>query len=74
MWNPADISFRMMFIIGTYLYMLADVDRLDELSDYASRDGSAELVTRMVDFMVGGLTRPDVQPHARKSRPRPPQE
>ena len=54
--DPEDISFRMMFLIGTYLYMLADVDRMDELSDHRfdARDLD-KLVTRMVDFLVGGL-------------------
>jgi AcrR family transcriptional regulator len=57
--DPADISFRMMFLIGTYLYMLADVDRLDELSDNRfDAKNLDELVTRMVDFMVGGLDAP----------------
>lgn len=54
--DAADISFRMMFVIGTYLYMLADVDRLDELSDQRFNASNLdELVTRMVDFLVGGL-------------------
>ena len=54
--DPADISFRMMFLIGTYLYMLADVDRLDELSDHRfNANDLDELVTRMVDFLAGGL-------------------
>jgi hypothetical protein len=46
----------MMFLIGTYLYMLADVDRLDELSDHRfNANDLDELVTRMVDFLAGGL-------------------
>lgn len=55
--DPADVSFRMMFLIGTYLYMLSGVDRLADLSDsrYTSRDQD-ELVTRMVDFLEGGFT------------------
>jgi AcrR family transcriptional regulator len=62
--DPADVSFRMMFLIGTYLYMLADVDRLDELSDHRfDATDLDELVTRMVDFLVGGL-------RARSSRSR----
>lgn len=57
--DPADVCFRMMFLIGTYLYMLADVDRLDELSDHRfDAKNLDELVTRMVDFLVGGLHAP----------------
>lgn len=58
--DPADVSFRMMFVIGTYLYMLAGVDRLDDLSDHRfTATDLDELVTRMVAFLVGGLKAPN---------------
>jgi AcrR family transcriptional regulator len=58
--DPADISFRMMFVIGTYLYMLAGVDRINDLSDQRfTADDVDELVTRMVAFLVGGIKAPN---------------
>jgi AcrR family transcriptional regulator len=57
--EPADIAWRMMFLIGTYLYMLAGVDRLDDLSDGRYRvDDMDELVARLTGFLVGGLAAP----------------
>lgn len=54
--DPADIYWRMMFIIGSFLYMMSGVDRLDDLSGgrYASDDIN-ELVERLTTFVVGGM-------------------
>jgi AcrR family transcriptional regulator len=57
--DPADISWRMVFLIGTYLYMLAEVDRLEDLSDGRYRSGNVdELVERLTNFLVSGLMAP----------------
>lgn len=62
--SAADVCFRMMFLIGTYLYMLADVDRLDDLSDHRfNAKDLDELVARMVAFLVGGLEAPSTVAH-----------
>lgn len=67
--DPADISFRMMFLIGTYLYMLSGVDRLADLSDdrFTSRDLDA-LVTRMVDFLESGFMAPSSFARVKRKR------
>lgn len=55
--DPADIYWRMMFIIGAFLYMMSGVDRLDDLSGgrYTSDDIN-ELVERLTSFVVAGMS------------------
>lgn len=55
----ADVNFRMMFMIGTYLYMLGDVARLDEISDGAFNTTDIdEVMERMVTFLTYGISAP----------------
>lgn len=57
--DPADIAWRMVFLVGAYLYMLAGVDRLDDLSDGRFRSGNDdELVERLTNFLTHGLMAP----------------
>lgn len=57
--SAADINFRMMFMIGTYLYMISDVSRLDELSDGSFNTAHQdEVLERMVQFLKGGICAP----------------
>ena len=57
--DPADVSWRMVFLVGTYLYMLAGVDRLDDLSDGRFQSGNEEeLVARMANFLTHGFGAP----------------
>ncbi|MFD0849730.1 TetR/AcrR family transcriptional regulator [Sphingosinicella xenopeptidilytica] len=54
-----DVHYRMMFIVGTYLYMLADVSRLDDLSDgQYNTDDNDEVLERMIQFLTAGLMAP----------------
>lgn len=54
--DPADINWRMVFLVGTYMYMLADVDRLEDLSDGRFRTGNPdELIARMTNFLATGF-------------------
>lgn len=57
--DPADIHWRMMFVIGAFLYMMSGVDRLDDLSSgrYFSDDIN-EVVERLTNFVVGGMLSP----------------
>jgi len=57
--DAADIHWRMMFVIGAFLYMMAGVDRLEDLSGgrYAS-DNIDELVERLTTFVVAGMAAP----------------
>lgn len=57
--DPADINWRMVFLVGTYLYMMADVDRLEDLSDgrFKSADPD-ELTARMTNFLATGFEAP----------------
>lgn len=60
---PADVSWRMVFLIGTYLYMLAEVDRLEDLSDGRYRSGNVdELVERLTNFLASGMMAPSTVP------------
>lgn len=57
--DPADVSWRMVFLVGTYLYMLAEVDRLEDLSDGRYRSGNVdELVERLTNFLTSGMLAP----------------
>ena len=60
--DSADIYWRMMFVIGAFLYMMSGVDRLDDLSGgrYASDDIN-ELVERLTSFVVGGMMSPSTR-------------
>ncbi|WP_161993790.1 TetR/AcrR family transcriptional regulator [Muricoccus nepalensis] len=57
--DPADAHWRMMFAVGTYLYMLSGVDRLDDISDgrFTTED-TGEVLRRLTDFLVAGITAP----------------
>jgi AcrR family transcriptional regulator len=54
--DTADAHWRMMFAVGTYLYMLSGFDRLADVSEgrYNTKD-TQEVVRRLTDFLVGGL-------------------
>lgn len=71
--DPADIHWRMTFMIGTYLYILADVSRLEELSEgqYNLNDID-ETIDRLASFLVAGMTAPSTygpRPKETKSLP-----
>ena len=57
--DAADAHWRMIFAVGTYLYMLSGFDRLAEVSEgrYTTED-VGEVVRRLTDFLVGGITAP----------------
>jgi AcrR family transcriptional regulator len=63
---PADIYWRMMFVIGAFLYMMSGVDRLDDLSGgrYIANDVN-EMVERLTSFVVGGMSVPSTPTDAR---------
>jgi len=67
----ADVHHRMMFLVGTYLYMLADVSRLDDLSDgrFNTAD-SEEVLERMIGFLTAGISAPPT-PLAREETNKP---
>ncbi|MFT9258751.1 MAG: TetR family transcriptional regulator [Acetobacter sp.] len=57
--DPADIHWRMTFMIGAYLYVLADVARLDEVSTQRYRgDDIDETIDRLASYFVGGMLAP----------------
>lgn len=60
--DAADIYWRMMFVIGAFLYMMSGVDRLDDLSNgrYVASDMN-ELVQRLTSFVVGGMQSPSTR-------------
>ena len=50
------VSLRMAFMIGTYLFMLNDLGRIDDLSDNrVSEVGKAEMMDNLVLFLSAGL-------------------
>lgn len=54
--DAADINWRVTFMIGTFLYMLSGVDRLDDLSAGRFRSGDEEeMLERMVQFLAAGM-------------------
>ena len=57
--SPADIHWRLMFVIGAFLYMMSGVDRLEDLSNGRFRsDDINEVVERLTNFVVGGMQNP----------------
>ncbi|MFJ1472496.1 TetR/AcrR family transcriptional regulator [Massilia orientalis] len=57
--DPADINWRMVFLVGTYLYMMAGVDRLEDLSDGRFKSADLdELTARMTNFLASGFEAP----------------
>jgi AcrR family transcriptional regulator len=74
--DPADVAWRMVFLVGTYLYMLAEVDRLEDLSDGRYRSGNVdELVERLTNFLTSGMMAPSTlrsweQPARKPATPR----
>ncbi|HBT31786.1 MAG TPA: TetR/AcrR family transcriptional regulator [Pusillimonas sp.] len=57
--SPADIHWRMMFLIGICLYTLSGLGRLEELSEGRYTDGSIdEMVARLNTFLVHGMQAP----------------
>jgi AcrR family transcriptional regulator len=57
--SDADIHWRMMFAVGTYLYMLSGFDRLADMSDGRfTTDDPDEVVRRLTDFLVAGIAAP----------------
>ena len=60
--DPQEVSWRMVFAIGAYLYMLSDVDRLNDFSEVTlPRDDSEALLQHLVRFIEGGMTVPDLR-------------
>ncbi|SHI59925.1 transcriptional regulator, TetR family [Roseomonas rosea] len=63
--DAADAHWRMMFAVGTYLYMLSGFDRLAEVSEGRfTTDDTEEVVRRLTDFLVAGFTAPSSQASA----------
>ncbi|MFC3678024.1 TetR/AcrR family transcriptional regulator [Ferrovibrio xuzhouensis] len=58
--DPADVYWRMAFMIGSLLYMLSGLYRLEDLSEgqYKGAVASDEIIDRMTTFMVSGLEAP----------------
>lgn len=57
--DPADVSSRFIFVIGASLYMIAEVDRLNDLS--SGRFDSThpeEVIERLTGFCVAGMLAP----------------
>ncbi|CAM4219690.1 TetR/AcrR family transcriptional regulator [Kerstersia similis] len=58
--DAEDLNWRFVFLIGAYLYMLSDVDRLADLSDgrFQHKGDNSELLTRLTNFLSSGMMAP----------------
>lgn len=57
--DPADVSWRLAFTVGAYLFMLSGVDRLGDLSDGRFRVRKHdEVIDRLVVFLEAGMSAP----------------
>lgn len=55
--EPAVVNSRFIFCIGAVLYMIADVDRLSDLSGGRFDSKNVDMIVeRLVDFCVGGMS------------------
>lgn len=66
--DAADVNWRMVFLIGAYLYMLLGVDRLEDLSEhrFASTDDT-ELLDRLTSFAEGAFKAPNTYTRTKRS-------
>lgn len=57
---PRDtISLRMAFLVGTYLFMLNDLGRLDDMSEgQIGAVGKSEMLDHLVRFLTAGMSAP----------------
>ncbi len=57
--DAVDVNWRVTFMIGTFLYMLSGVDRLEDLSGGRFHSGNdEEMLERMVQFLSAGMEAP----------------
>lgn len=57
--DPADVYWRTTFMIGAFLYVLADVARLEELSEEQYNSSNIdETIDRMTSYLVAGMAAP----------------
>jgi len=58
--DPSDVYWRMTFMIGSLVYMLSGLYRIEDISEGQYKGGviSDELIDRMASFMVTGLQAP----------------
>lgn len=74
--DPSDVYWRMTFMIGSLLYMLSGLYRIEDLSEGQYKNGtiSDAVIDRMVVFMVSGLeasgSRPTKVASKRRSMPK----
>lgn len=70
--DPADIYWRMTFMIGSLVYMLSGLYRIEDISEGKYRGGviSEEVIDRMASFMVSGLEAPSTKLPAQKAATR----
>lgn len=58
--SAEEMNWRMTFMIGTYLYMLAGVDRIHDFSDVpVKRDDRETVFVHLLRFIEGGMRAPD---------------
>lgn len=72
--DPVDINWRIVFVIGGFLYMLAGGARLEDLSSGLCKiDDIDEVTARATSFMVGGMSAASTQyshPHPKTTQPK----
>lgn len=58
--HAEDLAWRFVFLIGAYLYMLSDVDRLADLSGgrFQHNGDTSELLARLTNFLSTGMMAP----------------
>lgn len=61
--DPADVYWRMTFMIGSLVYMLSGLYRIEDISEnrYKGSVISEEVIDRMASFMVSGLEAPSTR-------------
>ncbi len=69
--DKSDVNWRVIFMIGTFLYMLPGMDRLDDLSDgHFSAQDVDEIVERLTVFLTAGMEAPSTDISRARRRPR----
>jgi hypothetical protein len=57
------VGLRMAFLIGAYLFMLNDVDRLNDLTEnQLGPVNQSEVLDNLVTFLSSGMNAPDYTP------------
>ncbi|WP_395015064.1 TetR/AcrR family transcriptional regulator [Dongia sp.] len=58
--DPTEVAWRMVFLIGTYLYMLSDVHRFSDITNIRLPKDDKVVLDHLVRFLEAGMAAPGI--------------